>query len=84
MARGYERARQRDDEARAALEPLDPGERPLAVTIGAIVAAASAVANVVALVLGPENAGPPVIGLLLSLLIAVGMWRARYWAVLGM
>ena len=38
MARGYARSRARADDVRAALEPLAPGERPLAVTVAAIVA----------------------------------------------
>ena len=38
MARGYARGRERDEAARAALEPLAPGERPLAVTIAALLA----------------------------------------------
>jgi hypothetical protein len=38
----YERSRARDEQARAALKPLGPGERPLAVTIGAVAAAALA------------------------------------------
>jgi hypothetical protein len=84
MARGYERARRKDDEARAALVPLEPGERPLAVTVGAVVAALGFVSNIVALALGPDNAGPLVVGALIAALIAYGMWRVRYWGVLGM
>ena len=42
----------RNEAARAALEAARPGERPTAVTIGAIVAGLLAVANIVALVLG--------------------------------
>lgn len=84
VTRGYERARRKDDEARAALVPLEPGERPTAVTVGAVVAAISFVANAVALALGPENVGTVVFGMFISGVTAVGMWRARYWAVLGM
>ena len=39
MARGYAKAEQRNQEAREALEPLDEGERPTVVTIGALVSA---------------------------------------------
>jgi hypothetical protein len=91
--RGYARSRARDDAARAALKPLAPGERPTAVTVGAIAAAALAVANLVALVLGYDPAedsisgsqatGSILVAALLGL-VAYGMWRARYWAVLGM
>jgi hypothetical protein len=89
MARGYARSRQRDDEARAALRPLAPGERPTAVTVGAFAALGLAIANVVALIVRYDAAQPDktvgtavVTGVLL--LVAWGMWRARYWAVLGM
>jgi len=81
MSRGYERSRRKDDEARAALEPL---ERPTAVTVGAVVAAVGCASNLVALALGPENAGPLVVGAFIAGLVAVGMWRVRYWGLLGM
>ena len=48
MARRYE---ERNDEARAKLEPLEPGERPTAVTVGAIVAGVLAVIFTVSAVL---------------------------------
>lgn len=92
--RGYARSRARDDAARAALRPLRPGERPTAVTLGAIAAAALALANLVALVLGYNSGddtlspGSDLTGTLivtaLLVVVAYGMWRARYWAVLGM
>ncbi|NLT05076.1 MAG: hypothetical protein GXY03_02080 [Solirubrobacterales bacterium] len=89
MERLYARGRAKDEAARAKLVPLEPGERPTAVTVGAIVAAVAAVANLVALVLGfdGENTQRNVttlIGLVLLVVVAYGMWRARYWAVLGM
>jgi hypothetical protein len=84
MSRGYARAREKDEQARAALEPLEPGERPTAVTVGAIVALIGAVSNLVALALGPDNAGPLILGTIISGVVAFGMWRARYWGVLGM
>jgi hypothetical protein len=92
--RGYERSRAKDDAARAALKPLRPGERPTAVTVGAIAAAGLALANVIALIFGYNSGedtlspGTEISGTLLVtgvlVLIAYGMWRARYWAVLGM
>ncbi|MEX1141260.1 MAG: hypothetical protein WD993_06880 [Thermoleophilaceae bacterium] len=89
MARGYGRSRARDEAARAALTPLAPGERPTAVTVGAVVAAVAAIANLVALVAGydPDETQKTLMtafGTGLLALVAVGMWRARYWAVLGM
>ncbi len=89
----YERSRQKDEAARRALKPLAPGERPTAVTVGAIAAALLALANLVAVILGWDSgtdadAGQALAGSLLVTavvcLVAVGMWRAKYWAVLGM
>ena len=85
----YARQRARDEAARAALEPLAPGERPKAVTIGAVVAGIVAVANVVLLALGWEVDGrrPQPLGTLLFAALmgvgAVAMWKCRYWAVLA-
>ncbi len=89
MARGYSRGRVKDDQARAALKPLRPGERPTAVTVGAIVALVAALANLVALLinLGSGDSRKLVgtaIPVVLLLVVAAGMWRAKYWAVLGM
>jgi hypothetical protein len=91
--RGYARARAKDEEVRRSLKPLAPGERPTAVTVGAVAAVALAVANVVAIGAGWDgitgsDRGQAVVGsLLVTVLLCVmayGMWRARYWAVLGM
>jgi hypothetical protein len=91
---GPSRRAAREEATRAALEPLAPGERPTAVTIGAIVAALLAVANLIAVVAGWDGAAGDddraravagsvlVAGLLF--VVAWGMWHARYWAVLGM
>jgi hypothetical protein len=73
----------RDDLARERLVPLEEGERPLAVTIAAVIAGLIALANVIgAAVGGSEAAGAiPFAGLMT--VAAIGMWRGRYWAVLG-
>ena len=90
MARGYVRGRAKDDAARAALKPLAPGERPVAVTIAGAVALVFAAANLSAYLAGLEIRGerPALIGVLLytglMLAAAWGCFRARYWAVLGM
>jgi hypothetical protein len=84
------RSEQRNAEARAALVPLEPGERPTPVTIGAIVAAALGLVNIGLYIAGLEIDGerPQVVGVLafsaLMLTAAWGMWNVRYWAVLGM
>jgi hypothetical protein len=73
----------KNDLARQQLVPLEEGERPLAVTIAAIVAGVLVVAYVVAFAFGGGNiaAGAPFVVVLA--VAAVGMWRSRYWAVLG-
>ncbi len=79
----------KDDLARKQLVPLREGERPLAVTIAAVVAAAIAISNVIGLIAGVEvagrsfSAGEVLPQVILMLVAAVGMWRSRYWAVLG-
>ncbi len=97
MQRGYARGRAKDEAVRASLEPLRPGERPPAVTVGAVAAGLLVVGNIIAMVVGFDTApgsgadgdeGPAVAGtLLVSAVLAAlafGMWRARYGAVLGM
>jgi hypothetical protein len=89
MSRRYE---ERNAEARAKLEPLEPGERPGAVTVGAIVAAVLAAIFTVSAVLaiagvdaGDREIRPaPIVAFAIVFwAMAIGMWQARYWAVLG-
>ena len=88
-ARGYARMRAKEDAARAELEPLAEGERPAAVKVAVAMAAGIGIANI-ALQLGGwqlrDAAQPkPGQGLLLPvfmLVLAVGMWQLRYWALL--
>ena len=88
MLRGYARGRARDEEARRKLKPLAPGERPLAVTLAAILAAVLGLSNLVLVVAGYEvegsgsTAGALIFAALMAV-AAVGMWQCRYWAVLG-
>jgi hypothetical protein len=95
LQRGYVRGRAKDEAARAALVPLRPGERPTAVTVGAVAAGLLALANLVALVAGwdagpgsGDRDGQAVAGSILVTgvlcVVAYGMWKGRYWAVLGM
>ena len=89
MERGYAKAERRNQEAREALEPLAEGERPLVVTIGAVIAALVAVSIVVGYLAGTEvngekpNVAQALAPVLIMGMMAWGMWRARYWAVLG-
>ena len=88
------RSEAKNEAARAALEPLAPGERPTAVTVGAIVALLCALANVVAVVLGWDQGvddddrsralAYTILATGVLLAVAWGMWKSKYWAVLGM
>jgi hypothetical protein len=84
------RSELRNEQARAALEPLAPGERPAWVTVAAIVAFVLAIGNIAAFAAGVEINGTrpaagPVFGqALLMGFAAWGMWNVRYWAVLLM
>ena len=86
---GYARSRERTERARAELEPLAPGERPTAVTVAAVVAVVLALANLALWAAGVEVRGedPSLFSILLfealMLTAAWGLWRARYWAVMG-
>ena len=78
-----ELAKSKADVVREQLVPLEEGERPLAVTVAAIVAAVLVLVYLVAFAVGGGSlaAGAPFVVVLL--VAGVGMWRARYWAVLG-
>jgi hypothetical protein len=83
------RAEAKDREAREALEPLEEGERPLVVTLGAIVAGLISLSVVIAYAAGAEvdgerpNFAQVAAPAILMGITAWGMWNARYWAVLG-
>jgi hypothetical protein len=89
MARRYE---ERNTDARAKLEPLEGGERPKAVLVGAFASAAIAIVFTVSagLAIAGVDAGgrhikpvPIIVFAIVLWAMTVGMWRARYWAVLG-
>jgi len=89
MTRGYAKAEQRNQEAREALKPLREGERPTVVTIGAVLAALVALSILTGYASGvkvngetPKFAQVAAPALIMGVM-AWGMWRARYWAVLG-
>jgi hypothetical protein len=87
--RGVSRSELKNQLAREQLEPLAEGERPLVVTLGAVLSAAIAAVTVGAWVVGAEVSGerPNAIQVfapaILFGVMAWGMWNARYWAVLG-
>jgi hypothetical protein len=87
------RSEERNAEARAKLAPLPQGERPTAVTVGAVISAVIAIiftgSAVVAAFGSVEVSGnepspfPLAVFASVLWLMAWGMWKARYWAVLG-
>jgi hypothetical protein len=87
------RYEERNREAREKLEPLEEGERPGIVTVGAVLSAIIAVVFWASTVLAatghvtvrgshPNAIAAGAVALLLTAM-AWGMWRVRYWAVLG-
>lgn len=89
MESGYAQAEVRNREAREALEPLADGERPLVVTVGAAISALIAASILIGYLSGVQVEGDkPRLAQVLApaLLMGImswGMWRGRYWAVLG-
>lgn len=84
-----ERTERKNREAREKLEPLEPTDRPVVVTIGAVLCGLVAAAVVIAYLAGAEVDGkqPALIQVLtpaiLMSMASYGLWRARYWAALG-
>jgi hypothetical protein len=89
MEAGYAKAEVRNQAVREALVPLEEGERPPVVTVAAILAALVAISIVVTFAAGvkvngstPKFATVAAPALIMGVL-AGGMWRRRYWAVVG-
>ena len=93
MKAGYAKAEVKNQAAREALVPLAEGERPTVVTVGAVVSMVIAAllwgSAIYALATGAEAGGREVnvfqwafFALVISAM-AWGMWKAKYWAVLG-
>ena len=88
---GVSRSEQRNAAVRAGLEPLSPGERPWPLSVSAAICVVLAVVNLALFLAGakPHVGGQkPQLGEILvfsglMLACAAGMWRLRYWAVLG-
>jgi hypothetical protein len=87
MEAGYAKAEVRNQATREALMPLGDGERPPVVTISAVLAALVAISIVIAFAAGLKvNGSKPALATaaapaLIMGVLAWGMWRARYWAV---
>jgi hypothetical protein len=87
--RGVPKSEIRNERAREGLEPLEEGERPTVVTAGAVLSFAIALITVGAYVAGAEvdgerpNAVQVFAPAILFGVMGYGMWRIRYWAVLG-
>lgn len=85
------RSEQRDASVRATLAPLRPGERPWPITVGAAVAALNGIVQLILYAVGVKlkvggtrpQAFSVILFAILMFVCAGGMWRMRYWAVLG-
>jgi hypothetical protein len=84
------RYEERNRAAREALEPLQEDERPAAVTVAAALSSAIAILSIVGFALWdvlrddprPNTVGSISFAILIGAM-AYGLWRTRYWAVLG-
>jgi hypothetical protein len=79
------RSEQRNAEARAALTPLAPGERPLGIKLGVALALVVALANLVGVIVGAGDE-PAALGVAFAavmLAAAAGLWARNYLAVLA-
>lgn len=87
----YRRGEARNEAIRATLTPLAPGERPWPLLLAIVLAVLVAVGDIVQLAIGGSlkfgSTHTSIPGTLLfsvlMLVCAAGMWRQRYWAVLG-
>jgi uncharacterized membrane protein (DUF2068 family) len=89
--RGGGRSARRDAAVRATLTPLAPGERPWPIALGAALAALTGGVQLVLFLAGVKlkvagthaAAGSTIAFAVIMFVCAIGMWRLRYWAVLG-
>jgi hypothetical protein len=85
------RSERRNQAVRATLTPLRPGERPWVITVGALLAGLNGLAQLILFAVGVKlkvagsrpNAFSVIVFAVLMFVCAGGMWRMRYWAVLG-
>lgn len=81
----------RNAAVRATLTPVEPGERPWPTAVSAVISLALVIANLVLLILhvtvkvGSQrvSAAQEIPYLIVMSMCAYGLWRNRYWAVLG-
>lgn len=89
--RGRRSAEERNAEVRAGLTPLAPGERPWSLRIAVLLALLIGVGDLVELLVGGRvkfgsthtSVGSVLVFSAVMLVCAGGMWRLRYWALLG-
>lgn len=85
------RSERRNAALRATLTPFSPGERPWPITVGALIAAVNGVVQLALFVAGVKlkvggtkpQAFSVILFAVLMFVCAGGMWRMKYWAVLG-
>lgn len=85
------RSERRNAAVRATLTPYRQGERPWSIKVGAILALALGGVQLILFLAGVRlkvagthaAAGSTIVFAVLMLICAIGMWRMRYWAVLG-
>ncbi len=85
------RSERRDAAVRATLTPMRPGERPWVITVGATLAALNGLVQLILFIAGVKlkvagtrpAAFSVIVFAALMFICAGGMWRMRYWAVLG-
>jgi hypothetical protein len=85
------RSERKNAAVRATLTPLRPGERPWPITVGAGVAALNGVVQLILFVVGVKlkvggtrpQAFSVILFAVLMFVCAGGMWKMKYWAVLG-
>jgi hypothetical protein len=83
----YARAEAKNQAVRESLVPLEEGERPRAVTIATVLALTLVAVQIPLFFVFDGNKRPPLTTfaffMALMLTMAWGMWRTKYWAVLG-
>jgi hypothetical protein len=76
---------ERADRARASLQPLAPGERPLGIKLAVALAVAIALANLAGVAAGAGSQSPT-LGIAFAIVMlaaAAGMWSRNYLALLA-